>query len=250
MFHGFADGIAFFLAPDGSNCTAGGAMGLPLDPVTILPSSPFVVVEFDTFQNGGVDPVGMSPVTHVGINVNYLKSNVTAVWYCNILQGIENEAWIRGFLSELNSHIAVKRISKGSKQRIKEYAMEVMIISRLRHRNLAQLIGWWHEKKKLLLVYEFIENGNLDFHLFKRKSLLTWGTKYKIAQGLASALLYLHEEWEQCVVHRDIKLSNVMLDSNFNAKFGDFGLARLVDHAKGSQTSVLAGTLGYLRPEY
>uniref|UniRef100_A0A5B7BHJ7 Putative L-type lectin-domain containing receptor kinase IX.1-like n=1 Tax=Davidia involucrata TaxID=16924 RepID=A0A5B7BHJ7_DAVIN len=92
-------------------------------------------------------------------------------------------------------------------------------------------------------------NGSLDSHLFKGKSLLTWVMRYKIAQGLASALLYLHEEWQQCVVHRDIKSSNIMLDSNFNAKLGDFGLARFVDHEKGSQTTVIAGTMGYLAPE-
>ncbi|KAJ9552067.1 hypothetical protein OSB04_016112 [Centaurea solstitialis] len=129
------------------------------------------------------------------------------------------------------------------------YASEVKIISTLRHRNLVRLIGCCHEKGELLLVYEFMENGSLDSHLFKAKSLLTWGTRYKIALGLASALLYLHEEWEQCVLHRDIKSSNVMLDSNFNAKLGDFGLAKLVDHEKGSQTTLLAGTLGYMAPE-
>ncbi|PHT64229.1 L-type lectin-domain containing receptor kinase IX.2 [Capsicum annuum] len=92
-------------------------------------------------------------------------------------------------------------------------------------------------------------NASLDKHLFKENSLLVWEIRWKIAQGIASALLYLHEEWEQCVVHRDIKASNVMLDSNFNAKLGDFGLARLVDHEKGSQTTMLAGTVGYMAPE-
>ncbi|CAH1445051.1 unnamed protein product [Lactuca virosa] len=155
----------------------------------------------------------------------------------------------RGFLEKLGTHVAVKRVSKSSKQGIKEYVSEVKIISRLRHRNLVQLTGWCHEKAELLLVYEFMENGSLDLHLFKEKSLLTWETRYKIAHGLASALLYLHEEWEQCVLHRDIKSSNVMLDSNFNTKLGDFGLAKLVDHEKGSHTTMLAGTLGYMAPE-
>ncbi|KAJ0801353.1 putative protein kinase RLK-Pelle-L-LEC family [Helianthus annuus] len=94
-----------------------------------------------------------------------------------------------------------------------------------------------------------MENGSLDSHLFDAKSLLRWGTRFKISQGLASALFYLHEEWEQCVLHRDIKPSNVMLDSNFSAKLGDFGLAKLVDHEKGSQTTMLAGTMGYMAPE-
>jgi len=94
-----------------------------------------------------------------------------------------------------------------------------------------------------------MSNGSLDSHLFKGKSLLTWAMRYNIAQGLASALLYLHEEWEQCVLHRDIKSSNIMLNANFNAKLGDFGLARMVEHAKGSQTTALAGTMGYMAPE-
>ncbi|XP_021890474.1 L-type lectin-domain containing receptor kinase IX.1-like [Carica papaya] len=155
----------------------------------------------------------------------------------------------KGQLSEPNGEIAVKKVSRGSRQGKKEYISEVKIISRLRHRNLVQLIGWCHEKSEFLLVYEFLPNGSLDTHLFGSKTMLTWPMRYKIAQGLASALLYLHEEWEQCVVHRDIKSSNVMLDSYFNAKLGDFGLARLVDHELGSQTTVLAGTMGYLAPE-
>ncbi|KAK9938003.1 hypothetical protein M0R45_014766 [Rubus argutus] len=155
----------------------------------------------------------------------------------------------RGFIKDLNSHVAVKKIARGSKQGLKEYAAEVRIISRLRHRNLVQLIGWCHEKR-LLLVYELMPNSSLDTHLFKEESLLSWGVRYKIAQGLASGLSYLHEEWEQCVLHRDIKSSNVMLDSNFNAKLGDFGLARLVDHGKMSQTTIVAGTRGYMALEY
>ncbi|KAL6313118.1 hypothetical protein AAG906_021649 [Vitis piasezkii] len=155
----------------------------------------------------------------------------------------------RGFLRELNTYVAVKRVSRGSKQGIKEYASEVKIISRLRHRNLVQLMGWCHKKRELLLVYELMPNGNLSSCLLDEKTPLTWAMRYKIALGLASSLLYLHEEWEQCVVHRDIKSSNVMLDSDFKAKLGDFGLARLVDHGKGSQTTVLAGTMGYMAPE-
>ncbi|MFS7921914.1 putative protein kinase RLK-Pelle-L-LEC family [Helianthus anomalus] len=146
-------------------------------------------------------------------------------------------------------YVAVKRVSKTSKQGIKEYASEVRIISRLRHRNLVKLIGWCHEKGELLLAYEFMEHGSLDLHLFNGKNMLTWNTRYKIAHGLASALLYLHEEWEQCVLHRDIKSSNVMLDSNFNVKLGDFGLAKLVDHENGTQTTMLAGSFGYMAPE-
>ncbi|GLT57306.1 hypothetical protein SLA2020_302880 [Shorea laevis] len=115
---------------------------------------------------------------------------------------------------------------------------------------MVQLIGWCHEKGALLLVYEFMPNGSLDFHLFGGRTLLKWEVRYKIALGLASALLYLHEESGQYVVHRDIKSSNIMLDSDFNAKLGDFGLARLMDEQAGVKTTGLAGTWGYIAPEY
>nr|GMC85539.1 L-type lectin-domain containing receptor kinase IX.1-like [Ipomoea batatas] len=154
-----------------------------------------------------------------------------------------------GFLRELNLHVAIKRVSRTSNQGIKEYASEVKIISKLRHKNLVQLVGWCHEKNDLLLVYELLPNGSLDRFLFSKTDLLTWDLRYKVAMGLSSALLYLHEEWEQCVLHRDVKSSNVMLDKGFNAKLGDFGLARLVDHEKGAQTTTLAGTMGYIAPE-
>ncbi|KAL6347807.1 hypothetical protein AAG906_026336 [Vitis piasezkii] len=143
----------------------------------------------------------------------------------------------------------IKTWTKILRRGMKEYASEVKIFCRLRHRNLVQLMGWCHKKEELLLVYELLPNGSLSTCLFEEKTLLTWAMRYRIALGLASSLLYLHEEWEQCVVHRDIKSSNVMLDSDFNAKLGDFGLARLVDHGKGSQTTVLAGTMGYMAPE-
>ncbi|XP_019165373.1 PREDICTED: L-type lectin-domain containing receptor kinase IX.1-like [Ipomoea nil] len=154
-----------------------------------------------------------------------------------------------GFLRDLNLHVAIKRVSRTSNQGIKEYASEVKIISKLRHKNLVKLVGWCHEKNDLLLAYELLPNGSLDRFLFSKTDLLTWDLRYKVATGLASALLYLHEEWEQCVLHRDVKSSNVMLDKGFNAKLGDFGLARLVDHEKGAQTTTLAGTMGYIAPE-
>ncbi|WJX85619.1 non-specific serine/threonine protein kinase [Trifolium repens] len=151
----------------------------------------------------------------------------------------------KGYLKDIDSNVAIKRMSRESKQGIKEYATEVKIISQLRHRNLVQLIGWCHMKKDFLLIYEFMQNGSLDSHLYRGKSVLTWHMRYNIAMDLASALLYLHEEWEQCVIHRDIKSSNIMLDYNFNAKLGDFGMARLVDHEKESQsTTIIAGTMG------
>ncbi|XBI07788.1 hypothetical protein VPH35_135636 [Triticum aestivum] len=155
----------------------------------------------------------------------------------------------RGFLKGMKIEVAIKRVSKGSKQGRKEYASEVRVISRLRHRNLVQIIGWCHAGCELLLVYELMPNGSLDLHLYSADNVLWWPDRHRIVLGIGSALLYLHQDWEQCVLHRDIKTSNVMLDVSFNAKLGDFGLARLVDHDRGLHTTELAGTLGYMDPE-
>ncbi|TYG74548.1 hypothetical protein ES288_D04G191200v1 [Gossypium darwinii] len=145
-----------------------------------------------------------------------------------------------GFLRDISSNIAVKRVTPNSQQGFKE----------LRHRNLVQLIGWCHDNNQFLIVYEFLPNKNLDYHLHREPCILIWDKSYKIAMGLASALFYLQEECNQCVLHRDIKSSNVLLDLSFNAKLGDFGLARLVDHGQGSQTTqVMLGTEGYIAPE-
>lgn len=128
----------------------------------------------------------------------------------------------KGFFSELNLKVAVKTVSRGSNKGKKEYISWVKNISRLHHRNLVRLLGWCHERGHFLLVYEFMPNGSLASRLFGGKSLIPWALRYKIAKGLASSLKYLHEDWEPCVVHEDIKSRNVMLDSDFNAKLGDF----------------------------
>ncbi|XP_062198815.1 L-type lectin-domain containing receptor kinase IX.1-like [Phragmites australis] len=146
---------------------------------------------------------------------------------------------------------AIKKFSLESSQGRKEFEAEVKIISRLRHRNLVQLLGWCDSLKGLLLVYELVPEGSLDKHIHNNERLLTWSERYKIILGLGSALRYLHCEWEQCVVHGDIKPSNIMLDSSYNAKLGDFGLARLVDHGTGPRTTGLVqGTAGYIDPEF
>ncbi|KMZ60189.1 putative Kinase [Zostera marina] len=155
----------------------------------------------------------------------------------------------KGYLRDLKQNVAIKRISGRSRQGRKEYIAEVKIFSQLRHKNLVSLIGWCHKTSELLLVYELMDNGDLHSHMFIHHRPLSWSVRYKIVQGLAAALVYLHEGWKQCVVHRDIKSSNVMLDKEFNAKLGDFGLARLSEHGSNLQTTMMAGTMGYMAPE-
>lgn len=158
----------------------------------------------------------------------------------------------KGLLEDANVDVAIKRISKTSKHRKKDFTSEVKIISRLRHRNLVPLIGWCHNHSELLLVYELETNGSLDSILFQTANdtmFLTWNKRYKIALGLASALYYLHEECDPSIVHRDVKSCNVMLGADCTAKLGDFGLARFVDHNRGPPNTILAGTMGYMAPE-
>ncbi|XP_059078123.1 L-type lectin-domain containing receptor kinase IX.1-like [Cryptomeria japonica] len=149
--------------------------------------------------------------------------------------------------------VAVKKISAGSRQGEREFISEIITIGRLRHRHLVNLHVWCHERDELLLVYDFMPNGSLDKFLYDRgvDTPLIWLRRHRILCGLALALLYLHEEWEQRVVHRDVKPSNVMLDGEFNARLGDFGLARLIVHDDSSPavTTMLAGTPGYMAPE-
>ncbi|VAH49608.1 unnamed protein product [Triticum turgidum subsp. durum] len=159
----------------------------------------------------------------------------------------------RGSLPKSKSaEIAVKKVSHGSRQGMREFVAEVVTIGRLRHRNLVQLLGYCRRKGELLLVYDYMPNGSLDKHLYddqKKTAALGWWQRFRIIKGVASGLLYLHEDWEQVVVHRDIKASNVLLDADMNGRLGDFGLARLYDHGTDPHTTHVVGTMGYLAPE-
>ncbi|GLT93060.1 hypothetical protein SLE2022_108660 [Rubroshorea leprosula] len=156
----------------------------------------------------------------------------------------------KGTLPSTNTQVAVKRISPESKQGMREFMTEINSIGKLRHRNLVQLLGWCRRRADLLLVYDFMPNGSLDKHLFDEpKNVLSWEQRFKIIKDVASGLLYLHEEWEQTVIHRDIKAGNVLLDSELNGKLGDFGLAKLYERGANPSTTRVVGTLGYLAPE-
>ncbi|KAJ6843894.1 L-type lectin-domain containing receptor kinase IV.1-like [Iris pallida] len=156
----------------------------------------------------------------------------------------------RGVLPTSNIEVAVKKVSHDSKQGMKEFVAEIISIGQLRHRNIVRLLGYCRRKGELLLVYDYMPNASLDKFLHERsKPALTWAQRFRIIKGVASGLLYLHEDWEQVVIHRDIKASNVLLDSEMNGRLGDFGLARLYEHGSVPQTTHVVGTMGYIAPE-
>ncbi|CAH8269689.1 unnamed protein product [Arabidopsis lyrata] len=160
----------------------------------------------------------------------------------------------RGNISSSSSEqIAVKKITPNSMQGVREFVAEIESLGRLRHKNLVNLQGWCKHRNDLLLIYDYIPNGSLDSLLYSKPrrsgAVLAWNARFQIAKGIASGLLYLHEEWEKIVIHRDVKPSNVLIDDDMNPRLGDFGLARLYERGSQSRTTVVVGTIGYMAPE-
>ncbi|KAK3424557.1 hypothetical protein EUGRSUZ_F01343, partial [Eucalyptus grandis] len=149
--------------------------------------------------------------------------------------------------------IAVKQLSSKSKQGNREFVTELGMISALQHPHLVKLYGCCIEGNQLLLVYEYMENNSLARALFGPEEFqlkLDWWTRHKICVGIARGLAYLHEESRLKIVHRDIKATNVLLDKDLNSKISDFGLAKLDEEDNTHISTKIAGTYGYMAPEY
>ncbi|KAK5833447.1 cysteine-rich receptor-like protein kinase 2 [Gossypium arboreum] len=148
--------------------------------------------------------------------------------------------------------IAVKRLFYNNRHRAADFYNEVNIISSVEHKNLVRLLGCSCSGPESLLIYEFLPNKSLDHFIFdpSRGKELTWEKRYQIIIGTVEGLVYLHENPTNKIIHRDIKASNILLDLKFRAKIADFGLARSFEEDKSHISTAIAGTLGYMAPEY
>ncbi|MCO5547837.1 hypothetical protein L7F22_001289 [Adiantum nelumboides] len=185
-------------------------------------------------------------------------------------------SFYKGVLVDSGYVVAVKRVAKEPREGLEEFLREIHLLSSIPHHNLVPVQGWCLEKGELLLVYEFVPNESLDNYLFsERYDVLSWSQRYHIITGLAAGLAHMHEgqhsevngvdnppfqspskasqkkksSGRSALIHRDIKSSNVMLDNNFNARLGDYGLRRLVCGKRKGDAMVLEGTFGYIAPE-
>ncbi|XP_047332040.1 cysteine-rich receptor-like protein kinase 43 [Impatiens glandulifera] len=149
--------------------------------------------------------------------------------------------------------IAVKKLSQTSNQGKREFMTEAKLLAQVQHRNVVNLLGYCLHGSEKILVYDYIPHESLDKFLFKsenQRRLLDWKKRFDIISGIAKGLLYLHEDSHECIIHRDIKASNILLDGKWVPKIADFGMARLYKEDKTHVQTRVAGTNGYMAPEY
>ncbi|KAF8673303.1 hypothetical protein HU200_048859 [Digitaria exilis] len=194
-----------------------------------------------------------------GNNSEFTFFNFSQVLEATINFSVENKLGQGGFGPVYKGklpdglEIAIKRLASHSGQGFREFKNEVRLIAKLQHRNLVRLIGCCSQGEEKMLVYEYLPNKSLDFFIFDetRRTLLSWNQRLIIIEGTAQGLLYLHKHSRLRVIHRDVKASNILLDSEMNPKISDFGLAKMFSsNDSEGNTKRVVGTYGYMAPEY
>ncbi|KAG5248684.1 hypothetical protein OIU78_014414 [Salix suchowensis] len=194
-----------------------------------------------------------------GISLGYSQSTFT---YEELAMGTDNFSnanllgqggfgYVHKGLLANGTVVAIKQLKSGSRQGEREFQAEIEIISRVHHRHLVSLVGYCITGSQRMLVYEFVPNDTLEFHLHGNgRPTMSWSTRMKIAVGAAKGLTYLHEDCQPKIIHRDIKAANILIDQSFEAKVADFGLAKYSLDTETHVSTRVMGTFGYMAPEY
>ncbi|KAK7251571.1 hypothetical protein RIF29_34884 [Crotalaria pallida] len=231
---------------------------LPPKPSPPPPPQPFVSSSGGSGSNysGGENPL---PPLSPGMSLGFSKSTFTYEELARATDGFSDANLLgqggfgyvhRGVLPN-GKEVAIKQLKAGSGQGEREFQAEVEIISRVHHKHLVSLVGYCITGTNRLLVYEFVPNNTLEFHLHgKGRPTMDWPTRLKIALGAAKGLAYLHEDCHPKIIHRDIKAANILLDFKFEAMVADFGLAKFTSDFNTHVSTRVMGTFGYLAPEY
>ncbi|KAL8034557.1 hypothetical protein ABFX02_12G035900 [Erythranthe guttata] len=238
--------------PPGFMSTPGGGWGAPPPPPLVNMSSDYSSVH--SGQQHQTPPM-MAPSPNIGVGMSQFTyedlAAATAGFSQANLLGQGGFGFVHKGVLPDGREVAVKSLKSGSGQGEREFQAEVEIISRVHHRHLVSLVGYCIANGQRMLVYEFVSNKTLEFHLHgKGQPVMAWAMRLRIAIGSAKGLAYLHEDCHPRIIHRDIKTANILLDDNFEAMVADFGLAKLTSDNYTHVSTRVMGTFGYLAPEY